>query len=320
MSIEQIGTGGMITELRDFWDKKLLSVALLDTVFMNYGVKRNIPGGSGKNISFRRFEKIDATVGSYTLVEGSAPTETQATVSVVSATISQYGAFSKISDVLATQAFDPIIAEFSEAYGVQARELLDGTVRNALSAATTVQYAGTKIQVGTSGTGAIGSGDYLTASEILEFKRTMRRNGTRPPYTLLVHPDNTKDLFEDPDIVDSFLHAAPRDGSNPMFSGNIGRWMGVDFVETNNLRVRSSYGMSGADVYCCLMFGQEFYAVTELDALSLQMIIHPRGAGGHADPLEQYSTVGWKASLATCILNNNFGGLIYCASSRSNAA
>jgi N4-gp56 family major capsid protein len=320
MTVEQLGVDGMTTEIRDYWDKRLLSKALLDTIYMQYGVKRNIPARSGKNISFRRFEKIDNTVGSFTLTEGTMPAETQATVSVVSATISQYGAFSKVSDVLQMQAFDPVIAEFTDAYGIQAREVMDGTVRNALSAATTVQYAGTKIQVGTSGTGAIGSGDYMTAAEILEFKRTLRRNGARPPYTLLVHPDNTKDMFEDPDIVESFLQAAPRDASNPMFTGNIGRWMGVEIVETNNLRVRSSYGMSGADVYECVMFGQEFYAVTELDALNLRMIIHPLGSGGHTDPLEQYSTIGWKASLATCILNNNFGGIIKVASSRTNAS
>ena len=96
--------------------------------------------------------------------------------------------------------------------------------------------------------------------------------------------------------------------------------MGIDFVETNNLRVRSSYGMSGADVYEIIMMGDEFYGVTELSALSARTIIHPLGTGGHTDPLEQYSTIGWKAALAAIVLNNSFGGIIYCASSRSNAA
>ena len=319
MTVERLGVNGMTQEMMQFYDRKLLQVAQLDLVFMGYGVKRPIPARGGKSIQFRRFEKIDATVGSYTLTEGTMPTETQATVSQVAATISQYGAYSKISDILETQAYDPVIAEFTEAYGRQMREVLDGTVRDALSAATTVQYADIAIQVGTSGTGAVGSGQYLTASELLEMKRTLRRNGARTvngAYIFLHHPDNTKDLMEDPDIRDDLRY-----GDNQAIkNGAIARWMGIDFVETNNLRVRSSYGMSGADVYECIMMGEEFYGVTELSALSAKMIIHQRGSGGHLDPLEQYSTVGWKAALAITLLNNNFGGIIYCASSRSNSA
>lgn len=319
MAVEMLGAAGMTNEMKQFYDRKLLTVAEVDLVYMKYGVKRPIPARGGKSIEFRRFEKIDATVGSYTLTEGTMPTETQATVGNVAATISQYGAFIKVSDLLETQAFDPVIAEFTQAFGLQMSEVLDGTVRNALSSATTVQYADSAARVGTSGTGAVGSGQYLTAAELMEFKRTLRRNGARTvngAYVCLIHPDNTKDLMEDPDIRDDFRWT---DGA-AIKEGKIGRWMGIDFVETNNLRIRSSYGMSGADVYEVVMFGQEFYGITELSALSARMIVHPRGSGGHTDPLEQYSTVGWKAALAARILNDNFGGIIYCASSRSNAS
>ncbi len=324
MAMELLGGGGMANTMKQFYDKKLLSVAQLDTIYMNYGVKKPIPAKGGKSIEFRRFEKITVTAGSYTLTEGTPPTETQATISAVSATISQYGMFAKISDVLETQAYDPLIAEYTEKFGMAAAEGCDIVVRNVLSGATTIQYADAAVRVGTSGVGAVGSGNYLDAAELLEMKRTLRRAGARPyagqDFVCLIHPDNTKDLFEDPDIVDSFQYAAERGEANPLFSGVIGRWMGVKFVETNNLRVRSSYGMSGADVYEVLMFGDEFFGVTELSAQAMRTIIHPRGTGGHTDPLEQYSTIGWKAALAAVILNNSFGGLINCASSRSNAA
>ncbi len=327
MTIERIGVDGMTQEIRQFYDMTLLKVSLLDVVYMNWGVKRPIPPRQGKSIDFRRFERITITAGSYTLTEGTPPTETQATVSNVTATISQFGQFSRISDILDTQAIDPILVEFTEAYGRAMAEGLDVVVRNDLSSATTVQYADTAHQVGTSGTGSVGSGNYLDAAEILEAKRTLRRNGARPhrmasgDYVCFIHPDNTKDLFEDPDIVDSFQFAAERSReTNPLFSGVIGRWMGIKFVETNNLRLRGSYGMSGADIYEVLMFGDEFYGVTALDALAARVIIKPRGSGGTSDPLDQHSTVGWKAAHATTILNNNYGVLINVASSRSNSA
>jgi N4-gp56 family major capsid protein len=199
-------------------------------------------------------------------------------------------------------------------------EGLDMVVRDALSSATNTQYAGAAARVGTSGTGAVGSGNYISVAEVREMRRTLRRAGARPPYTIFIHPDNTKDLQEDAEYADAVVNAGARGNDNPFFSGGLPPVAGVGIVETNNLRVRSSYGMSGADVYECIMFGKGFYGVSELDSMQARLIIHPRGTGGHTDPLDQYSTIGWKAALATAILNNNFGGIIYCASSRSNAA
>ena len=324
MPMELIGAAGMAAELKQFYEKKMLSVAELETVFLKYGVKRPIPPGGGKSVEFRRFERITVTAGSYTLTEGTPPSVTNATISTVTATISQYGQYSQISDLLETQSFDPVIAEFSQRYGQAMAEGLDIVVRNDLSSATTLQYADTAIQVGTSGTGSVGSGNYLDAAELMEMERTLRRAGARAyaggDYLCFIHPDNKKDLFEDPDIVDSFQFAAARGPDNPLFTGELGRWMGIRFIETRNLRLRTSYGMSGADVYEVIMMGDEFYGVTELSSLNARLIVHPRGTGGHTDPLEQFSTIGWKAALATSILNNAFGGIIYCASSRSNAA
>lgn len=311
-------------EIKQTYDRILLSTAELDTVFLKYGVKKPIPARGGKSIEFRRFEKFLLPTGSYILTEGTAPTETNATVSRVTCTISQYGQFSRITDVLETQAFDPLIEEYVRKYGTAMAEGLDIVVRDVLSSATTLQYADSATVVATSGAGAVGSGNYLDAAELNEMKRTLRRAGARPSsegkFVCFIHPDNTKDLFEDPDIVDAFQHAAPRDVANPMFTGVLGDWMGIRFVESNNLRVRSSYGMSGADVYEVIMIGDEAFGVSELSSMAARTIVHPRGSGGHTDPLEQYSTVGWKAALAACILNNTFMGLIYCASSRSNAA
>ncbi len=314
----------IIIEIKQTYDRKLLSVAETDTVFLKFGVKRPIPSRGGKNVEWRRFEKFILPSGSYILTEGTPPSVTNATIGNVSATISQYGQWSQITDVLETQSFDPLIGEYVEKYGLAMAEGLDIICREELSNATTLQYADSAVRVGTSGVGAVGSGNYLDAAELNEMKRTLRRVAARPhsdgKFVCFIHPDNTKDLFEDPDIVDAFQMAAPRSTENPMFTGVLGDWMGIRFVETNNLRLRTSYGMSGADVYEVVMIGNEAYGVVELSALSARTIVHPRGMGGHTDPLEQYSTVGWKASFVAKILNNDFMGLIYCASSRTNAA
>lgn len=324
MAVERIGVDGMTYELKQTYDRMLLSTANKDTVFMKYGVKKPIPANGGKSVEFRRFEKFDITAGaSFILTEGTAPAETSATISRVVCTISQYGQYAKISDLLETQGYDPVIAEYVKKFGIAMAEGCDVVVRDALSSATNLQYAGTKTAVGTSDSTAIGSGDYLCAAELLEMDRTLGRAGARKVngrWNCFIHPDNKKDLFEDPDIVDAFQYAAPSDTNNPLFTGVLGDWMGFRFIETNNLRIRTSYGMSGADVYEVIVTGDEAYGVTELSAMSARTIIHPKGTGGHTDPLEQYSTVGWKAALTAAILNDNFMGIIYVASSRTPAA
>lgn len=306
----------MTAELKQTYDRILLSVAEKSLVAANYGVKKSIPPRGGKSIEFRRFEKI--AVGTHVLTEGTPPTETQATISSVSCTISQYGAYSKVSDILETQAFDPIIEEFAKKFGIHMAEVLDQVVMDVIAAGTNVQYASTA-----TARDGVGSGMFLNSAELTEAKRTLERNDCKPVgdrYICFIHPDNEKDLYDDADIVNAFQYAAPRDPRNPLFTGVLGDWMGIRFVKTTNLKVYSSLGLSGADVYGVLLFGDEAYAVTELDAMQARTIIHPRGAGGHTDPLEQYSTVGWKAALAACILNQNWLVRIECNSSYKTAA
>ncbi len=290
---------------------------------MKYGTKRPIPVRGGKSIEFRRFEKFTVTAGSYTLTEGTPPTQTQGTVSTVTATISQYGQYSALTDLLELQSYDPIIAEYSEKYGIAMAEALDIVVRDVVDATTTIQYAGAATVVATSGAGAVGSGNYINSAEVLEMVRTLRRADARKingRYICFIHPDNTHDLMQDPDIIDAFQYAAARDQTNPLFTGVLGDWMGVTFVETTNLKVHASYGMSGADVYEVVMVGEEAYAVTELSTQQSELIVKPRGSAGTADPLNQVSTIGWKAALAAVILNQNFLVSLYCASSRTPAA
>ena len=116
MAIEILGAAGMTKEAKEYYDKKLLSVAEQNLVFHRYGLKVPIPPNEGRSVNIRRFEKFTVTAGSYTLTEGTPPTVTQGTVSAVDATVSQYGMYSQISDMLETQGIDPIVNQFVEKY------------------------------------------------------------------------------------------------------------------------------------------------------------------------------------------------------------
>ena len=61
-------------------------------------------------------------------------------------------------------------------------------------------------------------------------------------------------------------------------------------------------GKDGSAVYACIFFGKKAWGVIKPTAESLQMIVKAKGSAGTADPLDQRSTVGWKASHAAKIL------------------
>ena len=61
-------------------------------------------------------------------------------------------------------------------------------------------------------------------------------------------------------------------------------------------------GAGNIAVYATLFFGKDAYGIIEPSAESLEVIVKQRGSAGTADPLDQRSTVGWKASHAAKIL------------------
>lgn len=62
----------------------------------------------------------------------------------------------------------------------------------------------------------------------------------------------------------------------------------------------------GRDIYATLVFGQNAYGVTRVENGGLESIIKQKGSAGTSDPLNQRSTVGWKATQTAEILSNEF--------------
>lgn len=61
-------------------------------------------------------------------------------------------------------------------------------------------------------------------------------------------------------------------------------------------------GAQNGAVYATVFFGKDAYGIIEPSAESLEVIVKQRGSAGTSDPLDQRSTVGWKACHAAKIL------------------
>jgi len=317
MAVNYLGTLGLTDEMKQFYDRKLLDRARPVLVHARYGVSKSIPRKGGKSIEVRKMLAIPASLSANPngsnfgalLHEGSPGGAVTATFTKVTATIVQYGQWSKITDLLETQAFDPVINEFSENYGETMGVALDEVTRTALVAGTNVQWVGTS----TAKTGIYATaGCYIDLAEFREAVNTLKKQNVQPvidgKYVAIVHPDTTRDLFAASELTMIFRDAYDRGGSNPMVTGVLGDYMGVRFVETT--QAYTSAGASPAagsvvasPVYSTLLIGKNAYMTVKLEAHSAKIIVHPLGSGGHADPLEQYSTIGWKAVSVAKILD-----------------
>lgn len=167
----------------------------------------------------------------------------------------------------------------------------------------------------------------MSLAELRAAKRTLLRMNARPvrsednKFVAITHSDCSYDLEGDSNITNIWQYAGERGMGNQLFDVEFRDLpFGVRLYQTSLCRVYASLGLSGADVYGSLMFGEQWYGTIDLDALPAAIIVKPRGSSGVYDPLDQVGTVGWKAAHAAVILNQNLGIRIETTSSTKNAA
>lgn len=223
------------------------------------------------------------------------------TVTKQEAEVKQYGGFVSLSDQISMTAIDNVVVEATTAIGNQAGSTLDTISREALNAGTNVQYA----------EGQVSSRSELTAEmkltvkaikmavRALKVQNTAKINGH---YVAIIHPDCAYDITEDPRFIEVVKYKNPE----RIFNGEIGTLEGVRFIETTEAKKFTNAGASGIDVYSTLLLGENAYATTKIEGGGLETIVKPLGSGGTADPLNQRSTVGWKAMKVTEILSQQY--------------
>lgn len=295
---------GLSAENKTFYDRTLLESAKPNLIHSQFGQKRPIPKNGGKKIEFRRYGALPKALTP--LTEGVTPDGRKLTVTAVEAEVHQYGDYVALSDVLDLTAIDNNVLEATKAIGNQAGLTLDTITRNILQAGTNVQYCP---KVGTSGTTAVTSrADIdatckLTVDEIKKAVATLKANNVPKisgSYVAIIHPYAAYDLMSDPKWEEMHKYTSAEN----MYEGEIGRIAGVRFVESSEaLIVKTS---TNPAVFCTLVLGENAYGITEVTGGGLKTIIKQLGSAGTADPLDQRSTVGWKAMQTAEILQQNY--------------
>lgn len=202
------GSSDLSPEMKTYYDKELISLAEPELIHDQFGQKKDIPAGSGKTIEFRQFDPLPELTTP--LTEGVTPDGQSMKVKSLTATVSQYGGYVTLSDILDMTAIDPMILEATKLIGSQAGRTLDTITREVINAGTNVQYARNKNGVtrtevtarsGLSYTSAANNCN-LAVDDLKRAVRTLKDQDAKPidgSFIGVIHPDVAYDLMNDPE-------------------------------------------------------------------------------------------------------------------------
>ena len=288
---------GLSAENKTFYDMTLLDEAQAALVHDQFAQKRPIPMNGGKTIEFRKFASLPKATTP--LTEGVTPDGKSLNVTAVTATVAQYGDYITQSDVLELTSIDNTIVEATKILGRQAGLTLDTVTRNVLQSGTNVTYCPKSNGDEVTSRAGLDSTCQLTVKVVQQVVAKLK--GQNAPtingkYVAIIHPYVAYSLMRDPEWIDAHKYAQP----DNLFTGEIGEIAGVRFVETTEAKVYEG------GVFGTLIMGANAYGVTEITGGGLQTIIKQKGSAGTADPLDQRSSIGWKAIKTAELLIPNY--------------
>lgn len=288
---------GLSAENKTFYDMTLLDEAQAALVHDQFAQKRPIPKNGGKTIEFRKFASLPKATTP--LTEGVTPDGKSLNVTAITATVAQYGDYITQSDVLELTSIDNTIVEATKILGRQAGLTLDTVTRNVLQSGTNVTYCPKSDGSEVTSRAGLDATCQLTVKVVQQVVAKLK--GQNAPtingkYVAIIHPYVAYSLMRDPEWIDAHKYAQP----DNLFTGEIGEIAGVRFVETTEAKVYQG------GVFGTLIMGANAYGVTEITGGGLQTIIKQKGSAGTADPLDQRSSIGWKAIKTAELLIPNY--------------
>jgi len=297
------GYNTLSAEQAEFYQRTMLERLIDQEVFMKYGKKHNIPKRAGATTSFRRLEL--PTLSTNTIVEGTTPDAIDLTINKITATVKQYGAWTKVSDFLDLTGLDPIITETSQMFGDHAGLSMDQVVRDIVAAGTNVKYANGKASRVT-----VAATDKITAADIIKLRTIMVKNNVKQ----IKLPNGGKGYlaFTHPEVVANIMGLAEWKDQNTYVDvknreqGIAGQMYGIYFLEANTAPVFAGAGAAGIDVYGTLVIGEEAFGIPDVGGSSKPDIIVKNSNGDSNDtsnPMNLYSTIAWKSTFTAVRLN-----------------
>lgn len=225
---------GLSDEMKTYYSDYLIDLAEPLLVHDQFGQKHPIPKNGGKTIEFRKYSPLPKALTA--LTEGVTPDGQKLTMSVITATIAQYGGYVELSDILLLTAIDNNLVQATKLLGSQAGRTLDTITREVLCGGTNVIYAGGGSSRATLIGGAGSGNNYLTVDDIKKAVRKLKKMNAPKidgDYVSIINQDVSYDLTNDPEWKYPHQYV----DTEHIYSGEIGRIAGCRFVETSEAKI-----------------------------------------------------------------------------------
>lgn len=294
-------TNTLSPELKTFYDTELLENARVELYYAQFGRKQRLPKNGGTTVEWRKFNTFARATE---LQEGVIPTGQQFGASSKTASITQYGTYTSITDKLEMRAYDDVVLAATEEMGASAAETQEWLIRDGLLVGTNVLYCNNISSVGAvvstpTSPATMGASDTdgwakLTPDMVNRAVTKMKKD--RVPkingkYYAVIHPSVSYDLRSSKDWVEVHKYAA----TSEIFNGEIGELHGCRFIESAFAPVLGGTdykNKSNGVTYATYFFGKDAFGIIDPEGGNLEMIIHDKDEIG--GPLNQFSTIGYK--------------------------
>ncbi|MES2944295.1 MAG: N4-gp56 family major capsid protein [Pseudomonadota bacterium] len=295
----------------------LLKRAVPYLILEKFGQTKPLPSRSTRSMVFRRYNALANTP--VALTEGVTPAGKTLTKTDITVTISQYGDFVGLTDVIMDTHEDPVMQESSAILAEQAAQMLELVRWNVLKGGSNVFYANGSARNAVNTAISRAMQRKVTkmlkrqnAKPITSVVRSTPSYGTinvKPSYIGVGHADIQNDVEDMTGFkpVENYGTLTPYDNE----IGSVGEVRYVTstlfspFIDAGGAKglMESTTGTS-ADVYPVLYLGTDSWACVPLkgkDAI-MPVVVNPKPVQG--DELGQRGSVGWKAYHACVILND----------------
>lgn len=327
-------TTSLSAAVSTFYDKKFLERFRAMLRFGIAAYSRRIPANEGKTIVFNRMgEPVLATTP---LTEAVTPVAINLSTTAITAVVAIYGAVTQTSEFYEETSIDEGLKEQVSVMAQNGAETVNQVIRRVVTTfqvtpGTTIQRAGAAAD-----DASITAADVVGGQEIRRAVRTLKQNKAMAfddgYFKSIIPVEAAYDLRGSSEWLDAYRYVDPLYIQN----GEIGRLHGVRFWETNDRTVtaggtfsalqnfvpsgtavpNAAFSLTGAgatvtDLYETFVFGYQCYGCVEVegaDAGKEPIVIYKKpDAGDTSNPLNLFSTIGWKVKFVAVSLNALWG-------------
>ena len=289
------------------YERTLLAPPQPKYIYDKYARKVSIASKSGNTIKFRRYPRLAAATTP--LTEGITPSGSKLAKVDILATVTQYGDYITITDVVDLTVEDPVILKAVELQSDQMQNTTDQLVRDYLCASAS----------STTCSNGVGTATLLNKTDIESVVMTLRGNDAEymtqrlragtgqgtSPINAAYRGLADQALEDDLEDVTGFKAVI-----NYSSDGSVSE---AEWGSTGHVRWETStQGYTSSSTYYCPIIAKDAYAMIGLDGGNAKPIIKAFGSGGTSDPIDQRATVGWKMWQAVRILQDLYCHVLKC--------